>query len=100
MDIIGVYNKQSPHDCTIFIYDSHLLIIWFFYTFFVNNREIMSRYKYRLCNVQVKKKEKTNSITLLATIESIYRKNNILLLEICETPILLHSKTTREIKTK
>lgn len=73
----------------------------FFYTFFVNNRKIMSRYNYRLYNVQVKKKkEKTNLITLLATIESIYSKNNILLLEICETPILLHSKTTREIKTK
>lgn len=57
--------------------------------------------RYRLYNVQVKKKkEKKNSITLLATIESIYRKNNILLLEICETPIFLHSKTTREIKTK
>lgn len=57
--------------------------------------------RYRLYNVQVKKKkEKKNSITLLATIESIYRKNNILLLEIYETPIFLHSKTTREIKTK
>lgn len=61
----------------------------------------MLRYKCRLYNVQVKKKKrKKNSITLLATVESIYRKYNVLLLEICETLIFLHSKTTREIKTK
>jgi len=90
---IGTYINKIHRYYNIYLWFSFIDNM-VFYKCFVNNRKIISRYKYRLYNIQVKKKkEKKNSINLLATIESIYRKNNILLLEICETLIFLHSKT-------